>query len=103
MSDAVQKAEAVTQGSVEVSAEKAAAPPAPLRILSLEERNDLRKFVLGGGVLDLEQAKAVIDTARQGRGIAAMAEESKPKKRTKKAGMSDADLDASLDSKLKGL
>jgi len=73
----------------------------PLRLLSQEERNDLRKFVLSGGQLDLEQARAVFDTIRQGRGVAAMAAESKPKKgKGKKPGMSDADFNASLDAKL---
>jgi len=79
----------------------AQAPTAPVRILSQDERNDLRKLVLSGGQLDLEQAKAVIDTIRQGRGVAAMSAEAKPKRGgAKKAGMSDADLNASLDAKL---
>ena len=78
-----------------------AAPPKPVRLLSQEERNDLRERVLAGETMSLEEAKAVVDTIRQGRGAAALAAESKPKKgRAKKAGLSDAELNASLDAKL---
>lgn len=88
----------VTEPTPEAAAPAQPAPPA--RLLSLEERNDLRRRVLAGEVMSLEDAKAVIDTVRQGRGAAALSAESKPKKaRSKKAGMSDADLNAALDSK----
>ena len=80
-----------------------AAPP--VKLLSQEERNDLRKRVLAGEDLSLEEARQVVETIRQGRGAAALAAESKPKRSgsRKKAGMSDADFNASLDGKLAGL
>ncbi len=82
--------------------EPVAPPAAPVRLLSLEERNDLRRRVLAGEDLSLEEAKAVIDTVRNGRGAAALSAESKPKKsRAKKAGMTDEELNKSLDAKLK--
>lgn len=82
------------------TATQATAPP--VRLLSQEERNDLRKRVIAGEDLTLEEAKAVVDTIRQGRGAAALANESKPKKpRKAKGGMSDEDFSSSLDAKLK--
>lgn len=81
------------------STTQSAAPP--VRLLNQEERNDLRKRVLANEELSLEEAKAVIDTIRQGRGAAALSAESKPKKsRSKKAGMTDEALASSLDAKL---
>lgn len=85
-----------------MSTDTPAKPPEPaptaIRLLSQEQRNDLRKRVLAGEEMSLEDAKAVVDTVRQGRGAAALSQENKPKKQ-KKAGMTDADLNASLDAK----
>lgn len=87
--------------------QSANAPSAPVRLLNQEERNDLRKRVLAGEQMSLEDAKAVIDTIRQGRGAAALAAESKPKKArssgSKKPAMTDEAFNNSLDEKLKGL
>ena len=64
--------------------------------LSLEERNDLRKRVLSGYSLTLEEAREVIASYRTGQAVAAIsAAEAKPK-RGKKAGISDSDLDSQL-------
>lgn len=71
-------------------------------MLSQEERNDLRKRVLRGEELSLEEAKAVIASLREGRGAAAFAAENKPK-RAKKAGISDEQLNQDLDAALEGL
>lgn len=68
-------------------------------MLSQEERNDLRRKVLRGEQLSLEDAKAVIASLREGRGVAAAVAEAKPK-RTKKNAMSDEALQADLDSML---
>ena len=65
-------------------------------MLSQEERNDLRKRVLRGEALSLEEAQAVIASLREGRGVQALTEESKPK-RGKKVAMSDEALQADLD------
>jgi hypothetical protein len=73
-----------------------------VKLLSQEERNDLRKRVLAGEALSLEEARQVIETIRQGRGAAALSAEAKPKKpKAAKPGMSDEELNASLDAKLK--
>jgi len=63
--------------------------------LTQEERNDLRKRVLAGYSLTLDEAKAVLDSTRQGQGAAVLAGESK-KPRAKKDALSDAQLDADL-------
>src|SRR5687768_15575487 len=94
----------MTPETTQATEPQPSAPPAPLRLLNQEERNDLRKRVLNNEELSLEDAKAVIDTIRNGRGAAALSAESKPKKsRSKKAGMTDEALASSLDAKLGSL
>ena len=63
--------------------------------LSLEERNDLRKRVLQGYSLTLEEAREVIASYRTGAAVAAIATETKPRK-SKKETLSDSALDADL-------
>lgn len=63
--------------------------------LTAEQRNDLRKRVLMGQPLTLDEAKEVVESLRQGAGVAVLAGESKPKK-GKKPGMTDEQLDADL-------
>jgi len=72
------------------------------RILTAEERNDLRKRVLAGEDLTLEEARSVYETVRLG-GAAALiaADGTGKKKRSKKPGMSDDELSSSLDDALK--
>lgn len=69
-------------------------------MLSLEERNDLRKRVLMGEELSLDEARAVFETLRAGSASAAIAGEmAKPKRKSSssKPVMSDADLDKELE------
>lgn len=66
-------------------------------MLSQEERNDLRRKVLRGESLTLEESRAVYESIRQGQGAAAIAAEDKPKRGKKsQPGISDAQLDADL-------
>ena len=67
-------------------------------MLSLEERNDLRKRVISGQQLTLDEARAVFETLRQGQAaVIIQAGEAKPKKTSKKKeAISDAALDADL-------
>lgn len=85
------------QTELPVQEEKKDPPP---RILSMEERNDLRKFVLSGGQLSLEQARNVYHTIREGQGAASIVGESAPKKKgsKKREALSDEALAADLDS-----
>lgn len=71
------------------------------RILNAEERQDLRRRVLAGEDLTLEEARSVYETVRLG-GAAALiaADGTGKKKRSKKAGMSDEELNADLDKAL---
>lgn len=73
-----------------------AQPPRPL--LTQEERNDLRKRVLSGIPLTLDEAQQVIASVRSGGAAAILAAgEAKPKKsRTSKTALSDDALDADL-------
>lgn len=67
--------------------------------LTVEERNDLRRKVLSGHDLSVEEARQVIESLRQGQGVAALAGENKPKRGSRKvAALSDDALDASLAS-----
>jgi hypothetical protein len=101
MTDPVSNGAAESADSTVAGSSPAHQPAPPLRLLSQDERNDLRKRVLAGETMSLEDAKAVIDTIRQGRGAAALVAETKPKKsRAKKPGLSDEELNASLDAKL---
>lgn len=69
------------------------------RILSAEERNDLRKRVLAGQPLTLDEARAVFATLRQGQGVAALAGEAKRAKgKGAKKSMSDEELDRDLEN-----
>lgn len=65
-------------------------------MLSLEERNDLRKRVLRGESLSLEEAQSVIASMREGRGAQALAAENKPKRGSKKPGITKEQLDQDL-------
>lgn len=72
------------------------------RILNAEERADLRKRVLAGEDLTLEEARSVYETVRLGGAAALIASDGKGKGkgRKKKPGMSDEDFNASLDAAL---
>ena len=81
--------------------EPAKPQPPEYKILSQEERNDLRKRVLARQPLTLFEARSVYETLRQGQGgVVITGETAQKKKRTKKEGMTDAALDASLDKAL---
>lgn len=67
-------------------------------MLSLEERNDLRRRVLSGGDLSLDEARAVVESLSQGRAAAVLAGETKPKRGSKKSSLSDEQLDKDLES-----
>ena len=62
--------------------------------LTTEERNDLRKRVLMGQALSIEEARAVIESCLMGAGVAAMTPGKE--KRSKKPAFSDEQLDADL-------
>lgn len=76
-------------------------PPTTAKILSAEERNDLRKKVLSGQDLTLEEARSVYETIRLG-GAAAMinGETTRKKGGKRKKGMSDEELSSDLDKAL---
>jgi hypothetical protein len=73
--------------------EKPQLPP-----LSQEERNDMRKKVLAGYQLSVEEARRVYETLRQGQGAVLLTKEKRSRK--KKEALSDEALNASLDAKL---
>jgi hypothetical protein len=87
------------KAEMEVQANEVAQMQMP-RILSQEERNDLRKRVLAGDQLTLEEAKQVIASAKQGQAVAILESgEKKAKARTSKSSkpsLSDDALDAQL-------
>lgn len=66
--------------------------------LTSEERNDLRRRVLAGIPLTLEEARDVIASVRQGQGVAALAGEAKAARGggRKKSALSDEALDKDL-------
>jgi hypothetical protein len=64
--------------------------------LTPEERLDLRKRVLAGHPLSLEEARAVIDSFRLAQG-AAMLSDKTSKKREKRPATTDEQLDADLE------
>lgn len=67
------------------------------RQLTAEERNDLRRRVLAGVPLTLDEARDVIASVRQGQGVAALAREAKASSgKGRKKTMSDEALDADL-------
>lgn len=66
-------------------------------MLTAEERNDLRKRVLLGQPLSLEESRQVIESVRQGAGTAVLAGAEK-KTRSKKNSLSDEALNADLES-----
>src|SRR4051812_24120594 len=66
------------------------------KLLSQEERNDLRKKVLRGEDLTLFEARSVYETLRSGQGAAVVTGESSKKSRKKREAYSDASLDADL-------
>lgn len=80
------------------TAEQPKVAPAP-RQLTAEERNDLRRRVLSGTPLTIEEARDVIASVRQGQGVAALAGEAKATRKGKggaKKALSDDQLDADL-------
>lgn len=68
------------------------------RQLSPDELRDLRKLVLSGQQLSLEDAQAVFETLRKDSAAAMLAgpTTAKPKKAAKGKGISDEQLDADL-------
>ena len=79
------------------------APKREFRILNAEERNDLRRKVIAGEELTLEEARSVYETVRLGGAAALIAADGKGKggkRGSRKKGMSDEDLNASLDAAL---
>jgi hypothetical protein len=78
--------------------ETAQQPTQQPRILSQEERNDLRRRVLLGQDLSLDEARAVYETMRQGQGAAVLMQETKSRKGKKKESLSDEALDADLEA-----
>lgn len=68
--------------------------------LSMEERNDLRRRVLQGYRLSIEESRRVFETLRTGQGAAVIAGEEKKSKKKAGKGMSDAELSKDLDSAL---
>lgn len=74
----------------------------PTRLLTPEERNDLRRRVLAGIPLNVDEARAVIASIRQGQGVAALAGEAKAarggKRGSKRPTMSDEDLNKDLEN-----
>jgi hypothetical protein len=82
-----------------VEAPTAGTPSAP-KMLTAEERGDLRRRVLAGIPLTVDEARSVIASIRQGQGVAALAGEAKAAKggggRKKKSAISDEQLDKEL-------
>ena len=64
--------------------------------LTPEQRNDLRKRVLMGQQLTLEESREVIESLRQGAGVAVLAGENRPKRGKKAPGISDETLEKEL-------
>ena len=64
--------------------------------LTQEERNDLRKRVLMGEALSVEEARAVIESCRTGAGVATLAGAEKKARKSKTPSISDEQLDADL-------
>ena len=65
--------------------------------LTAEQRNDLRKKVLAGQQLSLDEAREVVADARAGRTVAVLAGEAKAAKgKSRKPAMSDDALNADL-------
>lgn len=89
------------QQSVQQPAATLAPPVAPPRILTQDEKNDLRRHVLAGGSLTDEQARSVVASLHINREVAlAASTEKAARKSSKKGGISDAELDSSLDAAL---
>ena len=65
-------------------------------VLTAEQKNDLRKKVLMRQPLTLDEARDVIESARQGRAVAVLAGEAKSTKKKGAKGISDDQLDADL-------
>lgn len=65
--------------------------------LTAEQKNDLRRKVLQGHELSLDEARAVIESTRQGAAVAVLAGDTKKSSSRKRAaGISDEQLDAEL-------
>ena len=64
--------------------------------LTAEERNDLRKRVLQGYQMTPQEAREVIESLRQGAGVAILAGENKPKRASKGKTMTDDALEQDL-------
>jgi hypothetical protein len=74
-------------------------------MLTQDQKNDLRKRVLQGQPLSLEEAKEVFESLRQGQAQAVLAgaEKKTSKKSGGKKGMSDEELDKDLDDLMKDM
>jgi len=70
---------------------------APVAILTPEERLDLRKRVLSGQALTLDEARAVIDSFRAAQGTAMLEAKAARKKSSKRPALSDEELDKDLE------
>ena len=66
-------------------------------VLTPEERQDLRRRVLAGEQLTLEQARQVIDSLKHSQGVAMISQENKAsRKKSSRPALSDDALDADL-------
>lgn len=74
------------------------APEVKLPPLTVEERHDLRRRVLAGYKMNVEEAQRVYETLRAGQGIAVLTGEATKKSRKKKESLTDEQLNADLDS-----
>jgi len=72
-------------------------------MLSLEERNDLRKKVLRGEDLTLDEAREVFTTLRAQTGAAMLDAADAPAKKTRKSAAKPTYTDEQLDADLAGL
>lgn len=88
-----------TQLSAQPAPQASAQPEVKVAILTQEEKNDLRKRVLRGEPLTLDEARAVVASTRQGSAAAVLAggSDKKSNKKSAKKGISDADLDKDLE------
>jgi hypothetical protein len=67
-------------------------------VMTPEEKERIRQRVLAGERLDLETSKRIVESLRGERRSAAAAAAASSTKKTRKKGMTDAELDADLDS-----
>ena len=88
-----------TQLPAQPAPQAPAQPEVKVAILTQEEKNDLRKRVLRGEQLTLDEARAVVASTRQGSAAAALVggSDKKTRKKGSSKGMSDGDLDKDLE------